>query len=94
LYLEWLADTGVLGLGAFVWLIWRLARTLGGSLGQPANQAWLWQLALAASLTCWLLHGLTDYFYEPLPTNLGFWLIVGLALSRSVDLRISPDGGA
>jgi hypothetical protein len=99
LYLEWLADTGVLGLCAFAWLIWRLTRTLGASLRVPLashsiHRAWLWQLALAASLTCWLLHGLTDYFYEPLPTNLGFWLIVGLALSRSVDLRISPDGGA
>jgi O-antigen ligase len=91
LYLEWLADTGVLGLGAFTWFMWRLGRTVVVSLGRCASAgmpdaAWLWELALAVALLAWFVHGLTDYFYEPLPTNTTFWLIAGLALGMA-DLR-------
>jgi hypothetical protein len=29
------------------------------------------------------MHGLLDYFYEPLSTNLAFWLVAGLALAAA-----------
>jgi O-antigen ligase len=92
LYLEWLADTGVLGLGAFVWFMWRLGRTLAAALRRAPstaaqNTAWLWLLALAVALLGWFVHGLTDYFYEPLSTNLAFWLMVGLALAAADPRR-------
>ncbi len=45
----------------------------------------MWRVALAASLTAWFLHGLFDYFYEPLPTNLAFWLVAGLALAAAAE---------
>ena len=38
---------------------------------------------LASSLTAWFLHGVFDYFYEPLPTDLAFWLVAGLALAAA-----------
>jgi hypothetical protein len=86
LYFEWLADTGLVALGAFVWLAWRLLRTsfanLAAGAGTP-NSIWVWRVGLAASLTAWFLHGLFDYFYEPLPTNLAFWLVAGLALAAA-----------
>jgi O-antigen ligase len=82
LYLEWLADGGVLGLAAFLWLGWRLLRTAGGQV-QRAGQSesrWIWQLALTASLLTWFVHGLFDYFYEFTPTYVAFWLVAGLTL--------------
>src|SRR5262249_60823041 len=88
LYFEWLADTGVLGLAVFVWLGFGLLRAsftgvLDASAGRTSDNWRIWRLALAASLTAWFLHGLVDYFYEPLPTNLAFWLIGAIALAGS-----------
>jgi O-antigen ligase len=88
LYFEWLADTGVLGLAAFVWLGWSLLRESASGLllwRTPAVSGtwWVWRMALLASLGVWFLHGALDYFYEPLPTNLAFWLIAALALSAA-----------
>jgi hypothetical protein len=89
LYFEWLADTGIVGLALFAWLAWRLLHVSYGGLLTPPHQMdpargiWLWRVALAASLTAWFLHGVFDYFYEPLPTNLAFWLVAGLALAAA-----------
>jgi glycosyltransferase involved in cell wall biosynthesis/O-antigen ligase len=44
LYMEWLADTGVLGLGAFVWFSVQLLRTVVRSVAQ------IWQFALVVAL--------------------------------------------
>jgi len=88
LYIEWLADTGVLGLVAFLWLTWRLGRRVaeGATLEHSQkNGLGIWWLALAASLSTWFVHGLFDYFYEFTPTNVAFWLVTGLTL-RAVDL--------
>jgi hypothetical protein len=78
----------VIGLGLFLWLAWSLLRTsLSGlfdaklSFSDVVDTRWIWRLACAASLCAWFLHGLLDYFYEPLPTNLEFWLIAGLAMA-------------
>jgi O-antigen ligase len=93
-YLEWLADTGVLGLGAFLWLAWRLLRESANGLQRWHSSArssswWMWRLALLASVVVWFLHGTLDYFYEPLPTNLAFWLIAALALGAArVDTSV------
>ena len=100
-YFEWLADTGVVGLGLFIWLLWSLARasTLGlfALRGSPAGRVagapdarWIWRLALSASLGIWFLHGGLDYFYEPLSTNTAFWLVAGLALAAAESARQKP----
>jgi hypothetical protein len=79
LYIEWLADTGLLGLLAFLWLTWRLARLSLGHLRHIREEAaWLLTLGLIASLLAWYVHGFFDYFFEFTPTYVAFWLIVAL----------------
>ena len=56
----------------------RAARNLKRHFHDPL---WVWQLALIGSLVAWYVHGLVDYFYEFMPTNTAFWLLVGLAIS-------------
>ncbi|HEY2593616.1 MAG TPA: O-antigen ligase family protein [Chloroflexota bacterium] len=89
LYFEWLADTGIVALGLFLWLSWRLLRLSFANLSpmSSADWFWAWRLGLAASLAAWFLHGFFDYFYEPLPTNLAFWFVVGLVLAAAEAQR-------
>lgn len=89
-YFEFLADTGLLGLGLFLWLAFRMLRSSVASVLTPRNGSalaldsrWIWRLAFAASLCAWFIHGFLDYFYEPLPTNLAFWLVAALALAAA-----------
>ena len=95
-YFEWLADTGVLGLAAFVWLSWRLLRESATGLLEwrmPSGSSswWVWRMALLASLVVWFVHGFLDYFYEPLPTSLAFWLIAALAVSMAQRAPVHMD---
>lgn len=89
LYVELLADTGLLGLLVFAWLVWRIfGQSTQGLAAQPPGRFWIWRVAALASLTAWFVHGLFDYFYEFTPTYVAFWLIVGLALGlakREID---------
>ncbi len=98
LYFEWLADTGVVALGLYLWLSWRLLRISFSNLDPLHAQAdgmfWVWRLGLAASLIAWFLHGVFDYFYEPLPTNLAFWFVVGLVLAAAETRRRTSWNGA
>ena len=98
LYFEWLADTGVPALLVFFWLSWRLLRAGFVGLSRPrlrsvdsARSMWVWRVGICASLLAWFLHGLFDYFYEPMPTNLAFWLVAALALALAEAQRISQD---
>jgi O-antigen ligase len=93
LYLEWLSTTGILGLLAFCWLSWRLAKLVASSLALPggdprrgAGSFWIWKLALAASLVAWYVHGFFDYFFAFTPAYVAFWLIAALCVrAASVD---------
>ena len=80
-YLETLADTGVLGLLAFMWLLIVVTR---GAMQDAllANDTWLWRTALLASLTAWLVHAVLDDFERFWPTSIAFWLTVGLIVCR------------
>jgi hypothetical protein len=84
----------VLGFGAFAWFSLQLGRSLqlwrrplilspstssGGALSE--DERTVWQFALVVALASWYAHGVADYFYGPLTTNVGFWLVAGLALS-------------
>jgi O-antigen ligase/polysaccharide polymerase Wzy-like membrane protein len=77
-YLESLADSGVLGFAALcgflIGLLWYVSR------GLTADRYWPWRGALLASLVAWLVHGLVDDFERFLPTHLAFWIVVGLAV--------------
>jgi hypothetical protein len=86
IYFESLADTGLLGLLAFLWLNWRWLRVaVQGLNAQSDRNLWVWQLALIASMIAWFVHGLLDYFYEFAGTYILFWLIAGLAISTAVN---------
>jgi hypothetical protein len=89
LYFEWLADTGLPALLVFVWLGWKLVLGAAPRSLDPASHLWIWQVGLVASLAAWFLHGIFDYFYEPLPTNLAFWLVAGLAVALAEAQRIN-----
>lgn len=76
LYIELLADLGVLGLLAagwlivtLLWLLWRMRRSI-------------WAVALAGSLAALLIHGFLDYFFEFLGVLLLFWVLAGLAAAH------------
>jgi hypothetical protein len=80
LYIEWLADTGVIGLLVFLWMSVALGREVAHRVtSTPTGVLWLLTLGLAASLLAWYIHGALDYFYEFTPTFVAFWLIAGLA---------------
>jgi hypothetical protein len=87
LYREWLADTGVVGFLAYLWLAGGLARAVAPSLpgSAPAGAAgssWVWRVALAASLTTWFVHGFFGFF-SVFPPEAVFGLIAGLALAAA-----------
>jgi hypothetical protein len=98
LYFEWLADTGVPATLVYLWLAWQLLRPGVERLvrapprsGDATGHMWVWQVGLSASLAAWFLHGIFDYFYEPLPTNLAFWLLAGLAVAVAQNIRDTPQ---
>jgi O-antigen ligase len=82
LYLELLADTGVLGALAFAVVMAPVVAGLVRGLRKPltSSQALLCA-GLAASLAAFLVHGVFDYFLEFTPVYLLFWLVVGLSLN-------------
>lgn len=96
LYLEWLADTGLVGFAIFFWLNAALLAGVYRSLSRnnPSRPAatydMTWQLALLAALTAWYVHGMLDSFYEFTPSFVAFWIIAGLALSWPIP-PISTD---
>ena len=88
MYIEWLADTGLLGFAAFLVMSFVLAYTGWHSLKQHfGDPLWLWQLALIGGLIAWYLHGFVDFFYEFMPANTAFWLLVGLMVSATVAFK-------
>lgn len=81
LYVELLADTGLIGFLAFLWLSWRIfTGSITGLRSAPHGSLWIWRVAVLASLTAWFVHGVFDYFFEFTPTYVAFWMIVGLSL--------------
>jgi putative inorganic carbon (HCO3(-)) transporter len=80
-YLEALANTGVLGLATFGWLLVRLVRiAFDGVQDSLMTVDWPWRAALLASLCAWLAHALLDDFERFWPASVAFWLLAGLNL--------------
>jgi hypothetical protein len=78
LYLELLADVGLLGCAAFGWLMLPVVRAGLGILRATPSP---WAVAVVASLGAFFAHGLVDSFLEFTPIYLLFWMLVGLALA-------------
>jgi O-antigen ligase len=83
-YLETLADTGVLGLASFLWVVVALLRVAVERV-RGATSDWPWRAALLASLSAWLLHALLDDFERFWPASVAFWLIAGLTVRRATS---------
>jgi O-antigen ligase len=81
-YLESLADTGVLGFAAFLWLTLSLVRLAVRRVRRAPREDQIWRAALLASLVAWLTHAAVDDFERFWPTSVAFWLIVGLTVCR------------
>jgi hypothetical protein len=84
LYLELLADLGVLGSAGFALVLLRPIVGLVRGLRSPLTVVQgLWLAGLGASLLAFFVHGTLDYFLEFTPVYLLFWLIVGLAMAAA-----------
>ena len=83
LYLEVLADVGVLGLAAFLWVIVApLVRALRALRAQVDDRQRLLILGVMVSASAFLLHGLLDSFLAFTPTALLFWALLGVLLAQ------------
>jgi len=91
MYLEALADTGVVGFAALAGLVgvavWLGLRGL--VLDANAGSVWVYRAALLASLTAWLVHGLLDDLQRFWPVGLALWVILGL-IARGAELASRP----
>jgi hypothetical protein len=84
LYLELLADVGVVGALAFAALVALPSVSLLRGLRSPTSprQA-LWLAGFAASLLAYFVHGGLDSFLEFTPVYLLFWVVLGLSMAAS-----------
>ncbi|MGI9147379.1 MAG: O-antigen ligase family protein [Chloroflexota bacterium] len=81
-YLELLADTGVLGLAAFGWLILppivEALRVLRARMPTPTSY---WLLGCGLGVLAFLVHGVLDSFLAFTPTALLFWMLLAMILN-------------
>jgi hypothetical protein len=79
LYLESLADTGVIGTLTLAWLLLTAAYlACRGLLSEPDRSRWILRAALLASLTAWVVHGVVDDLQRFWPVGVALWVILGL----------------
>jgi hypothetical protein len=83
LYLEFLADTGIVGVVVFVGfvcfllrLIWQMADGVTPASGTGDESIWL--ASASGALFAFLLHGITDYFLAYTGFYLLFWMNVAI----------------
>ncbi|MBP8001649.1 MAG: O-antigen ligase family protein [Chloroflexi bacterium] len=75
-YIEILVTTGLVGaMPFFIWLAC-LVIDIGQQTRRPGIT--MWQVALAAAILTFLVHGLLDFFLLFSATGLLFWLLIGL----------------
>ena len=80
MYLEVLTGTGLVGAAAFVWLLWRVGRTV-----DAAN------VGAVCALAAIVIHGFVDSFFSFAPTYVLFAVTLGLACAHPHETEIGPD---
>jgi O-antigen ligase len=94
LYLQLAAETGILGLLAFLLvvvlavapLVRRLLQRPAAALSAPAStRTWIVGAALVAAVAAFLGHGTVDYFFSFNPTNGLWWATLGLVLAAPTE---------
>lgn len=83
LWIGLLAETGIVGFFAFLWMLWRLLQIIwrGNLLHQYDTSLWIWWLACLSGITSWFVHGFVDTPDIDATVLLAFWIVVGLILS-------------
>jgi O-Antigen ligase len=86
LYLELLADVGLLGLAAFLWLtLPPLGAAARGLRAAPTSATSYWLLGCCLGVLAFLVHGLLDSFLAFTPTALLFWMLLGMIPSLTAQ---------
>ena len=86
LYLELLADVGLLGLAAFLWLtLPTLTAAVRGLRAKPSTAISYWLLGCCLGVLAFLVHGLLDSFLAFTPTALLFWMLLGMIPSLTAQ---------
>ena len=86
LYLQLAAETGVLGLLAFLCVVALALAPLVRRLLAPApTRTWIVGAALVAAVAAFLGHGFVDYFFSFNPTNGLWWATLGLVLAARTE---------
>jgi hypothetical protein len=75
LYLEILADVGVVGFAAFVWMT--LASLVNAIRADKTRGAY-WVVGIGLGVAAFLVHGLLDSFLAFTPTAVLFWVFLGI----------------
>ena len=83
MYVEMLAGGGLIGGGAFFWLLWR-----AGALVVRAVRI---EAGIGAAALAIAIHGLVDSFLSFAPTYILFSLVLGLAVSCTHVAEMEPD---
>lgn len=83
LFLAWAINTGLAGLGGFIFVViqwWRTVSNISDNL---------WRASLFSSMLALLVHGLLDTQYFKNDLSASFWIIVFLSLSLNVSSQKS-----
>jgi O-antigen ligase len=94
LYIEMLAERGIVGLAGFLAPVLAMVHCLRGALGPDVDERYRpYAVGLAASLAAFLTMGLFDLTFLKDWVQLMFWLIVGMSV-RLETLAVSPGAGS
>jgi putative inorganic carbon (HCO3(-)) transporter len=82
-YLQVAAETGLVGLAAFLWLLWGLWRGIWSGARTALTPDSMWLLGCAAGLTAFAVQAALDTNFYALRQAALFWTLAGLGLGWS-----------
>jgi len=89
-YLQVAAETGIVGLAAFLWLLWVLHRTLWSSIRGDSAEARTLLVGVWAALAAFAAQSAMDTHFYALRQAALFWMLAGLAVGLSERLAFGP----